>query len=261
MKKKSTGKRVSHRLKSWLGKLGYGGHSREAVLVRLLGALHRNQFKRQWKYADNVPHFTNDRIQGYELVYGKNRNPYFFNPGAFVSEVIRPDDAILDISCGDGFITNSYFSCLCQHIDAFDIDPSAIRMAKRLNSHPKIDFQLRDAVRQPFPGTAYDVIVWNGAIGHFRSDDVNIVLAKIKAALRVGGIFAGSEALGREGHDHLQFFADEKELAKLFRPYFKHVWVRSAKYPISGGYIRTEAYWRCSDSLERHETGSWKPIE
>jgi len=245
-------------LKSWLEWLIYGGRWREYVLVQMLGALHRSQFKRERKLATTPPHFTNDRIHAFDLVYGKLRNPYFFGPGFFVSELIRPDDVILDIGCGDGFISNSFFSRLAKHIDAIDIEPSAIEMAERLNASPKIKFQLLDAVKQPFPQSNYNIIVWNGAIGHFPPQDIETMLVKIKAALAPNGVFAGSEALGPEGFDHLQFFDTEADLAALFKPHFKHVWVRTARYPIVGGYVRTEGYWRCSNDTVRHSEASWK---
>lgn len=231
---------------------------RERVLVQVLGALHKSQFKREWKLATNPPHFANRRLHAFDLVYGQLRNPYLFSGGGFVSEVIQPNDLILDIGCGDGFFSNSFYSRLCQHIDAIDIEPTAIEMAKRLNGNPKINFQILDAITQPFPRSSYDVIVWNGAIGHFPQQETQWLLTKISGALRPGGIFAGSESLGLEGHDHLQFFHKESDLADIFKPLFRHVWMRTADYPIPGGYLRREAYWRCSNDVVRHTAASWK---
>jgi len=228
----------------------YGGRLREMVLVRLLGALHRSQFRREWRcFSDEPPHFFNQRWNGFEFTYGSSRTPYVFTRGFLACEILQDGDHLLDIGCGDGFFTNSFFSTRCHHIDAIDVDRSAIETAKRLNCSPKIDYYILDAVRQPFPSERYDVVVWDGAIGHFSKAELSVVLEKIARSLPTSGIFVGSESLGIEGSDHLQFFDDESALASVFKPYFKHVLIRKTEYRIGGGETRIEAYWRCSNDL------------
>jgi hypothetical protein len=68
----------------------------------------------------------------------------------------------------------------------------------------------------------------------------------------------GSESLGEEGHDHLQFFPEQDHLALLLKKYFKVVKLKSHKYPISGGFLRQEAYWRCSNDEKIFENLTWK---
>jgi hypothetical protein len=103
------------------------------------------------------------------------------------------------------------------------------------------------------------VVVWNGAIGHFETGDTARVLQKIATALHPGGIFAGSESLGREGQDHLQFFGSTNELKKLFQPHFTNVWTKALRYPINNPtFIRDEAYWKCSDSDARLAESEWQ---
>jgi SAM-dependent methyltransferase len=238
----------------------YGGRFRESFLVGLLGALHRSQYRREWLYrSSEPPPFYNQRWNGFEFVYGKSRNPYPFTRGFLVSEVIRSGDRLLDIGCGDGFFTNTFYSPRCRHVDAIDIEPSAIATAKRLNSARNVDFYVLDAVADPFPSDRYDVIVWDGAIGHFADSDLSTVLEKIVGALSPSGIFVGSESLGIEGSDHLQFFEDEAALAASFEPYFEHVLIRTEEYQIGTGFLRREAYWRCAnDPSLRHDPAAWK---
>jgi 2-polyprenyl-3-methyl-5-hydroxy-6-metoxy-1,4-benzoquinol methylase len=251
-------RRNSSRIATLLETLLYGGTRREALLVRLLGALHRSQFRREWHLSLKTPHFYNQRWNGFEFTYGRSRSPYGFFCGFLASEVIRDGDCLLDIGCGDGFFSNTFFSARCRHIDAIDVDPSAIETARRLNSSPKIRFHILDAVRNSFPSERYDVIVWDGAIGHFSQSDTSSVLEKICRSLSPSGIFVGSESLGIEGSDHLQYFDSESALAWVLKPYFKHVLVRTAEYRIRGGYARREAYWRCFNSSScRHESTTW----
>jgi 2-polyprenyl-3-methyl-5-hydroxy-6-metoxy-1,4-benzoquinol methylase len=250
---------INRRVVGFREKVLYGGRFREALLVRLLGGLHRSQFRRDWVlYSKEPPHFYNQRWNGFEFTYGKSRSAYCFLRGFLASEVIRDGDHLLDIGCGDGFFSNSFFSQRCRHIDAIDIDESAIEAAKNLNSSPVIDYFILDAVREPFPSERYDVIVWDGAIGHFSQSDLSTVLEKVRGAISPSGIFVGSESLGIEGTDHLQYFEDAAALSSVFKPYFEHVLVRTAEYQTGGGFPRTEAYWRCTnDTSSRHESTVW----
>lgn len=43
-------------------------------------------------------------------------------------------------------------------------------------------------------------------MGNFEVHTTHVMLAKIEVSLVEDGMFAGSESLGFEGHDHLQFF-------------------------------------------------------
>ena len=185
-------------------------------------------------------------------------HPYQLVRAFYTAEALQPDDVVLDIGCGDGFFTKHFLSAQCTQVDAIDIDPAAIREARRSNTKPNIAYYLRDAVKEPFPRKTYDVIVWNGAIGHFTSADARIVLEKIASALSPNGIFVGSESLGREGRDHLQFFETTNELAELFRPHFAALSTKSLRYPVyNTTFVRNEAYWRCSNSGERLTKLNW----
>jgi 2-polyprenyl-3-methyl-5-hydroxy-6-metoxy-1,4-benzoquinol methylase len=86
--------------------------------------------------------------------------------GFFVADLLRDGDRLLDIGCGDGFFTNRFFAARCTHIDAIDNDAEAIRAACARHRASNITYALLDAAAQPFPNTRYDVIVWDGAIGH-----------------------------------------------------------------------------------------------
>ena len=239
----------------------FGGAVRESILVRMLGALYRSQFRRSWvNNTTEPPHFYYQRWNGYRFVYGDgDRNPYCFTRGFLALEVVRNGDRLLDIGCGDGFFTNTFYSPRCKAIDAVDIETSAIETANRLNASDKIRYRLLDAVNDPFPGKEYDVIVWDGAIGHFAAGDLAAVLGKVVSTLAPGGVFVGSESLGTEGSDHLQFFHTEGELAEVFKPYFKRVMIRSVEYRIGNGSIRREAFWRCSQGdSDRLDAGRWE---
>jgi hypothetical protein len=83
-------------------------------------------------------------------------------------------------------------------------------------------------------------------------------LAKVVRALTPDGAFVGSESLGAEGHDHLQFFDSVEDVRDILRSHFAHVEVRSLSYRIADGLDRNEAFWRCAQTRERLDEASWR---
>ena len=113
-------------------------------------------------------------------------------------------------------------------------------------------------IRSPRP--TYNVIVWDGALGHFAADRTANLLKRIQAALDGDGVFVGSESLGHEGDDHLQFFESLEDLRTLLAPWFKYINLRSMDDRLGRGLglLRREAYWRCSNQEGRLNDGQWQ---
>jgi SAM-dependent methyltransferase len=241
-----------------------GGKQRESALLKLLGLHYASQYRRDWELGEEEPHFFSQRLGFFEFAFGQSRiGPYSFYRGFFASEVLQDNDRLLDIGCGDGFFTRRFLSERCAHIDAVDIEPSAIEAARISNRAPNIAYHLLDAVNQPFPDVDYDVIVWDGALGHFARDTTDHMLEKIRVALNPEGVFVGSESLGLEGSDHLQFFHSLEDLYTLFRPYFKHIQLRKITYRTGFGaasFMREEGYWRCANDPKRLENAAWEDL-
>jgi SAM-dependent methyltransferase len=252
---------VTHRIRraalQLLERLAFGGRLRERVLRRALGAYYRSLFRRQWAWSEGPPHFFDHRIGMFELLAGRG-NPYAYARGFHAAEVVRRGDRVLDIGCGDGFFTSTFFAPRAAVVDAVDIEPSAIAHAQQHHARPNVRFALADAVAEPFPQVEYDVVVWDGALGHFAPDTTSAMFAKIRDALASEGVFAGSESLGHEGTDHLQFFETLDDLRDRLAEHFPYVQVREAQYELGDGTLRREAYWRCAESAARLEAASWR---
>jgi SAM-dependent methyltransferase len=250
------------KIKNILSVIVGGGKWIESLLTRLLKHHYKFKTKREWEYVtiDKMPHFTNHRVTYFNFAYGDNPVTAMGMARAFfTAELVNSNDTVLDIGCGDGFITNRFIANRCKKVDGIDIEPTAIKFANEYNKQENITYYLMDAVEIPFPGKQYDIIVWDGAIGHFDARASNKMMEKIVASLSPEGVFVGSESLGKkEGHDHLQFFESLPAFADLFKKYFKYVRLKEIEYPINvSGFIRQEAYWRCSNSQQRLAEKEW----
>jgi SAM-dependent methyltransferase len=235
-----------------------GGRLRERLLLRALGAHYRSKLRREWLWTDAPPHFFSHRIGAFDLAFGKAAHgPHSWFRAFHAAEVIRPGDVLLDLGCGDGFFTARFLAPTCAHVDAIDVDPAAIEAARSENAAANVAYHVADAAAQPFPRDRYDVVVWDGALGHFSPEATAAVLEKVRAALAPDGIFCGSEALGREGVDHLQFFERQDDLRAVLAPHFPLAWTREHAYR-TGRHDRREAYWRAAAGTGRHEEASWR---
>lgn len=215
-------------------------------------AHHRARWRRQWVYDPHAPHFTDFHAVMTEIAYG-NQSAEGLTRAFLAADVLRSNDHVLDIGCGDGFAARRFLSPQAAHVDGIDIEPDAIARARRIHAAPNVTYWLRNAVAEPFPTPPYDLIVWDGAIGHFPPETVALMVAKIRDALTSDGVFVGSESLGRaEGaHDHLRFFDNLDDLAKLLGDVFPAVAVRESQYEIGGGFLRREGYWRAALTPDR----------
>lgn len=241
----------------------WGGDRRRRQFERLLSGHYASRRRRDWLYVarEEAPHFFDHRHNALALVTGDG-NVEGFLRAFYALDVIGTGDDVLDVGFGDGFFTRHFLAQRAGHVDAVDIEPSAVAHARREQAHPRVEYHLLDAVSSPFPRAAYDVVVFDGALGHFPPATTQAMLAKIAAALKPGGVFVGSESIGdAEGHDHLQFFATLDDLAEVLGPHFPLVALREATYEIRGGLRRREGFWRCAIDDAGVRRSAWRSLE
>lgn len=239
----------------------FGSEFRERLARSVLSLYYKSIFRRQWAWqVYGEPHFSFHAGALFGLFDGGLGSGVYSFTRAFLSaEITRNGANVLDIGCGDGALTKRFYASRAGHVDAIDIEESAIRYAVKHNPAPNISYHRLDAVVEPFPRSSYDVIIFDGAIGHFTREDSVSVLKKISSALAPGGVFCGSESIGPEGQDHLQIFQTCDDLRALLKEQFRHVRVKQQEYALASlSSERTEAYWRCSNTDGRLEELDWK---
>jgi SAM-dependent methyltransferase len=239
----------------------FGTEIREKFAKGLLSHYYRSSFRRQWAWQlYGEPHFSIHSGALFSLLDGQMGQGIYSLTRAFLSaEIIREGDHVLDIGCGDGGLTKRFYAPRAAHVDAVDIEESAIKYAAKHNLAPNISYHRLDAVIEPFPRSSYDVIIFDGAIGHFTREGSAAVLKKILSALVPSGVFCGSESIGPEGHDHMQMFQTCDDLRSLLQEQFKYVRIKQQKYPVQlMSNDRAEAYWRCSNADGRLDEIDWK---
>jgi SAM-dependent methyltransferase len=229
-------------LASWLSETA------ETLCFPILDKAYTLDFRKRWS-GGNVPHFDTHHYHFFKWFRGTStRGPHEFSRAFHASLFIRPGDLVLDLGCGDGFITSRFIAVAAREVHALDLEQDAINQATKRNCRDNIKYVRSNAVKDPFPAPCYDAVVWNGSMGHFTSGETHAVVAKIANSLKDAGVFVGSESLGTEGGDHLQYFDAGVQIAALFLPHFAEVYYTEASYYLEDGFQRRECYWVCSKS-------------
>jgi SAM-dependent methyltransferase len=146
--------------------------------------------------------------------------------GVHPRESMRRGCNVLDLCCGDGAYSRLFFADIAGRVDAVDLDSYAIAYARKYHAAPNVSFHALDIVRQPFPASDYDIVVWNAAICYFSEEEIRTVLQKIIAASRPGMKLFGMLPRANGWIDHKTEFAEAPAVDSFLRDYFSEVSVR-----------------------------------
>lgn len=218
------------------------GRRRMGLAEKYLKGYYRHKFLKEWVLASEKPHWFDHRHDLF--MWSEHRNAHWVERGIYSMEAMWPSCRVLDIGCGDGFYLYHFYTTMASHIDAIDVEQEAIEHARRYHNHDKIVYHLRDAVNQDFPGSQYDVVCWDGALGHFSREEIATVMAKIKEALGPSGVLTGYEEIEEEEQiswDHKIALNSIDNLRVLLCQYFPFVGILETYSP-----GRHNAYFRCS---------------
>jgi SAM-dependent methyltransferase len=120
---------------------------------------------------------------------------------------IPPGARWLDVCCGTGITTQA----IIEHSSAasvvgIDVNPIQIAFAREHRSHPKISFELADAMALPFKDQTFDAAVCG--LGLHYTPDPNRALLEMRRTTRLGGTIATYVWDFAEGARFLRLFWD-----------------------------------------------------
>jgi len=192
------------------------------------------------------PNFPHSRA-AYFTAY-RDRNVASLIRGFYTRQVLAPGARVLTIGCGDGFNDYFFLSRIAGHIDAVDVQPEAIRIARRYHRARNVHFHTLNAAQECFPRPEYDLVVMDGCIAHFPAEAMDPLLRRIAACQPPHGFYVGSEVMEspeRMTHDHLQAFPEPAAMEALLARYFPVVQVWQEDGPRF-----SQVFWRCAGSRE-----------
>ncbi len=221
----------------WLANIG----------LRLNRAHYRQMMHRLYS-RPKPPSWFDHRI---DLYYQWPNNMFWLERAILPRRHLQPGCVILDLFCGDGYYSRYFHSSIAGHIDAIDLDPTAIAHAEKLHSHPAIVYKVSDAVKDPFPATAYDVVLWFEAIEHLTEPNYKVVIAKIKECIGDSGVLIGSTPIFDKpvaqvsNWEHENEFESADRLRRFLEADFGDVVIDTTIWPTSEGAGRTTAHFTC----------------
>jgi SAM-dependent methyltransferase len=130
-----------------------------------------------------------------------------------------------------------YFAERASSVDALDLDGNAINLAKALNRRRNLRFYKADAAQDDFPDTEYDTVLCFSALQQMSRPQLDVLLPKIRAALKAGGTFFGSVSLIPENI----LLRTEDQVGTEFAKHFPSVELNCSPWPNG----RVECYFRC----------------
>jgi len=105
----------------------------------------------------------------------------------FAKKYIKKGDAVLDIGCGDGFLTNA-LSSACENVMGIDTSLTGISFSRSIIGNVKVYLACGSASNLPFKGNAFDVITLFEVIEHIPVTSLKDVIKEIKRVLKEEGM-------------------------------------------------------------------------
>ena len=202
------------------------------LMRRAAARSHHLEFLLDWGGYRKPPEWF-DHLTDQYWRWHVTRNPMSWERGVFATLAMPQGGRVLDLCCGGGFIPYHFYAGRAAAVLAVDFDPAAIAHAQKNFQAPNLEFRCAD-IRSAMPAGPFDTIVWNAAIEHFTDVEITALLSAIKQRLCSTGILAGytivERADGKSHPDHEYEFTSKEDLARVLRPYFKHVTVFETRW-------------------------------
>jgi SAM-dependent methyltransferase len=206
---------------------------RLAEFTRILARVaHGARFTCDWE-IEPLPEFTDHYINQYYL-WPEGKRAFWLEGAVMSALAMKRGGRYLELCCGGGFYADMFYASLAAEIVAVDFDPRAIEMARRHHARDNVRYEIAD-IREGLPAGTFDGVIWDGAIEHFSTLEIDVIVKEIVRRLVPGGLLSGyTVAASRQGlqhPDHEQEFEDMDDLVARLKPYFKNVLVFESIHP------------------------------
>jgi len=104
----------------------------------------------------------------------------------FAKKYVKPGDRVLDIGCGDGFLTDK-ISYICREVSGIDPSVSGIKFAKDKIENKNISLIQGSATNLPFKDNSYDAMTLFEMIEHLPENQVKNAIEEIFRVLKKDG--------------------------------------------------------------------------
>jgi acetyltransferase-like isoleucine patch superfamily enzyme len=121
--------------------------------------------------------------------------PFIKRRAEFCAKYLSDLDVVLDVGCGEGFITN-HLNPLCKRIIGIDYSEEAIKIAK--TTHKDIDFFVMTATNLQFENQSFEKVLCLELLEHLTPLQALTSKKEILRVLKPGGLIIGSTPL-RDG--------------------------------------------------------------
>lgn len=156
--------------------------------------------------------------------------PYIEQRAAFGRQLLTPEDVVLDLGCGEGYLTN-IFREKCSTIIGVDYCETAVAKARERYG---LDCRHMSCTALDFPSASFDVVTCFELLEHLTRLQAKRTVMETLRVLKPGGRLVGSTPLrqGGEGiyatYSHIHEY-DAQELRALLQPF--------AQVEITGNYF------------------------
>ncbi len=136
---------------------------------------------------------SQDAATQYQVLRTVNKRPVddnvFARILAHIDSVLEagPDDAVLDLCCGNGAIT-THLACHCRSVVGIDCSPDLLAQIDT-DRFRNLSLRVEDVAEAELPGEMFTKVLFYAGVQYFSEQQIVRLFCRIAASMRSGGRF------------------------------------------------------------------------